>query len=71
MAARKANESGFKAPPPPELVDVGVPPELAAAAFSVTVIDALSDSPLVVELQVIPKVNTTDELVRALASVTV
>jgi hypothetical protein len=63
MPARKANDSGFKAPPPP-------PPELAGAWFSVTLAEALPDNPLVVEAQVIPKVNTT-ELSRATASVTV
>jgi hypothetical protein len=72
MPARKANESGFKAPPPPpELVDAGLPPELAAAWFSVTLADALPDSPLVVELQVIPKISVTDEVSRANGSVTV
>jgi len=65
MPARNANDSGFEAPaPPPELVDVAAL-ELAAAWFSVALADALSDSPLVVELQVIPKVNTADEILSA------
>src|ERR1700728_57613 len=66
--ARNANDSGFKAPPPPpELAGGGV----AGAWVSVTLADALSDSPLVVEVQLIPKVNTTDAVSRATASVTV
>jgi len=70
MHARNASDSGFKAPPPPpELAGGGAPP--AAAWFSVTFTDALSDSPLVVELQVIPNVSTTDEVSRAADSVTV
>jgi hypothetical protein len=72
MPARNANESGLKAPPPPpELVGAGPPPEVAGAWFSVTLTDALSDRPLAVELQLIPKVSMTDEVSRAAASVTV
>jgi hypothetical protein len=37
----------------------------------VTLTDAFADSPLVVELQVMPNVNTTDEVSRATASVAV
>jgi hypothetical protein len=61
MPPRKANDGEFKAPPPP--------PQLADTWFSVALAEALSDSPLVVEVQVIPKVNTTDEVSRATASV--
>jgi hypothetical protein len=39
--------------------------------LSSTFADARPDSPLVVELQVIPKVSTRDEVARATASVTV
>jgi hypothetical protein len=61
IPTRKAKDSGFKVPPPPDLVGAG---------FSVTFADALSDSPLGVELQVMPNVNT-DAASRATASVTI
>ena len=65
MPASKTNDSGLNAPPPP-------PPELGADELSsVTLADAEADNPLVVELQVIPKVNTTDAVSRATGSVTV
>jgi hypothetical protein len=63
MPARIADDSGLRAPPPP--------PELAGAGFSVTLTDALSENPLVAELQVIPKVNAMDGVSGATGSVTV
>jgi hypothetical protein len=65
MPASKTNDRGFIAPPPP-LLELG-----AEELSSVTLADAEADNPLVVELQVIPKVNTTDEVSRATGSVTV
>jgi hypothetical protein len=64
MPASKTSDSGFNAPPPPW--------ELAADELpSVTLADAEADSPLVAELQAIPKVNTADDTEGPKASVTV
>jgi hypothetical protein len=72
MPARKATDSQFKAPPPPlELAGAGSPPEVATAWFSVTLTDAFPDCPPLLESQVIPKLNSTDEVSSAAASVTV
>ena len=70
MPARQVNDIQFNAPPPPlELAVVVSPPEVAAAGFSVTLTDAFPDPPVLLELQVITKVKTTDD-VSAAVSVT-
>src|SRR5271163_795385 len=70
MPARKANDSQFKAPPPPPELAGVVPPEVAAAWFSVTLTDAFPDCPAMLESQVIPKLNTMDAVSSAAASIT-
>jgi hypothetical protein len=64
MPASKTNDSGLNPPPPPWALG-------ADELSSVTLADAEPDNPLVVELQVIPKVNTADETEGPKASVTV
>jgi hypothetical protein len=60
----KLARAGSMRPRPPP------PPDPAGAGFSVTLDDALADSPLAVELQLMAKVNA-DCASRATASVTV